>query len=94
MDSSAKKYTTEYLKLAHKRCIFNKNEILESNECGCFYCLNVFLPIEIEEWTDENNAKGETAICPKCGIDSVIGSKSGFPVTDEFFLKEMKGYYF
>ncbi len=42
-------------------------------------------PSEIEEWIDEDeNEVGQTALCPKCGIDSVIGSKSGVPLTKEF----------
>ena len=27
---------------------------------------------------------GQTAICPFCGIDSVIGDRSGVPITKEF----------
>jgi len=33
-------------------------------------------PNEIQDWTDD----GDTALCPKCGIDSVIGSVSGYPI--------------
>ena len=38
----------------------------------------VFKPADILEWTDDD----QTALCPNCGIDSVIGDKSGYPVTD------------
>ena len=34
-----------------------------------------------------------TAICPHCGVDSVIGEKSGFPITQEF-LKAMHKRWF
>jgi uncharacterized Zn finger protein (UPF0148 family) len=88
------KYKPEYLKTAHKRSSFHKKEILESDICGCFYCKKTFLPTEINDWCDENNPKGLTALCPKCGIDSVIGSKSGYPVDDKEFLEEMKKYWF
>jgi len=45
--------------------------------------LAMFGPAEIVEWTDANeNGVGQTAICPHCGIDSVIGS-DGEPLTDE-----------
>jgi hypothetical protein len=36
---------------------------------------------------------GQTAICPRCGIDSVIGDESGYPVTREF-LAAMKAHWF
>jgi hypothetical protein len=35
---------------------------------------------------------GQTAICPKCGIDSVVSSD--LPITDEIFLDEMNKYWF
>lgn len=48
----------------------------------------------ITEWVDENAEDiGQCALCPHCGIDSVIGSLSGFPI-DEAFLSEMKRYWF
>ena len=34
-----------------------------------------------------------TAICPYCGVDSVIGESSGFPVT-KAFLSKLKAYWF
>jgi len=34
-----------------------------------------------------------TALCPRCGIDSVIGSASGYPITADFLLM-MRKYYF
>jgi hypothetical protein len=40
--------------------------------------------VNIEEWTDA----ADTALCPHCGIDAVIGDASGFPITKEF-LSEM-----
>jgi len=51
--------------------------------------LATFAPTEIEDWTDDD----ETAICPRCGIDSVIGSESNFPITSDF-LKKMRGHWF
>jgi hypothetical protein len=79
---------------AHKHSIFNKAEILQSNLCGCFYCFKSFFPTDIVEWVDKDNPKGMTPLCPHCGIDSVIGDKSGFPITDQNFLAAMNSYYF
>jgi hypothetical protein len=88
------KYQQSILEDAHKHSIFHVNEIIESTFCGCFYCLSIFKPIEIVEWTDEGDSRGKTALCPKCGVDSVIGDKSGFAVIDEIFLKEMNARWF
>lgn len=67
---------------------------MESEQCGCFYCLTVFPPSEIEEWVDADEHEiRQTALCPNCGIDSVIGSKSGYPMTKEF-LQTMEEHWF
>jgi hypothetical protein len=87
---------------AHDHCTRNAIELKESSVCGCFYCLAIFKPEEIEEWLVERDgssdlapdpAQNSTAFCPKCSIDSVIGSASGFPITEQF-LKTMKTYWF
>lgn len=78
---------------AHKHSSWHRNEILASKHCGCFYRCEVFDPAEIKEWVDEFNAVGQTAICPRCGIDSVLGSNSGYPITMDF-LRAMKGKWF
>ena len=74
---------------AHAHCSKHRAEIMASEACGCFYCMEIFKPSEIEDWVDEE----QTALCAKCGIDSVIGSRSGFPVTKEF-LEQMNKYWF
>ena len=78
---------------AHKRSSCHREEIMGSEFCGCFYCLQVFAPAEIKEWIEEEYPLGATALCPKCGIDSVIGTGSGYPVTREF-LSEMHEHWF
>ncbi|RZF62939.1 hypothetical protein EWE74_07025 [Sphingobacterium corticibacterium] len=80
-----------YLEHAHKASSSHRAEMEDSTSCGCFYCLATFTPIEIVEWIDEPNG-GETAICPKCGIDSVLSSK--YPIADPIFLREMNAYWF
>lgn len=46
----------------------NRSKLTLSTEVGCYYCRQIFFPSEITEWTDDDS----TALCPKCGIDSVI----------------------
>ncbi|MCG0050769.1 cytoplasmic protein [Priestia aryabhattai] len=78
------------VKAAHRFCSDNKESLKEDNLCGCFYCLEIFHPSEIEEWIDSNES---TALCPYCEIDSIIGQSSGFTITKEF-LSEMNKYWF
>jgi uncharacterized paraquat-inducible protein A len=75
---------------AHKHSSKHRAEIEASGICGCFYCRETFAPAEIKDWVDRK----QTAHCPRCGIDSVIGDASGFPVTDKDFLKGMHEYWF
>jgi len=86
---------------AHAASFKNRASIKRSMYCGCFYCLKIFYPDEITIWWDSpkgtprslDNAMGQTATCSYCGIDSVIGSDSGYPITTEF-LREMSEYWF
>jgi hypothetical protein len=75
--------------MAHKHSSNHRAELEKSSVCGCFYCLSIFPPSDITEWTDD----GQTALCPSCPVDSVIGSASGYPITREF-LQGMHSYWF
>lgn len=48
--------------------------IMNSALYGCFNCLSTFKTEEISAWTDDK----QTALCPKCGIVSALGSASGY----------------
>ncbi len=76
---------------AHRHSIHNRSEIEASEKCGCFYCCAVFPADEVRDWGD--TYESDTAACPRCGIDSVIGSASEVAITQEF-LREMKYYLF
>ena len=79
---------------AHRHSIRHHDEVMRSESCGCFYCGGVFAPTKIKEWVDDGESSSDkTALCPHCGIDSVIGSASGFPITPEF-LKRMNKHWF
>src|SRR5262245_50647288 len=77
------------LRRAHDHSIRHFAELWRSGLCGCFCCLDVFEFEDVREWTDG----GQTALCPSCGIDSVIGDGSGFPITEEF-LAAMEARWF
>ena len=94
MGNIDKMNSIERLKAAHKHSIRHRKEVTSSKYCGCFYCGYIFPPVEISHWIDKNEkAIGQTALCPKCSIDSVLGDKSGFSIS-EVFLAEMNKYWF
>lgn len=72
------KITDELLNTVHNHSVNNKKEIERSDTCGCFYCKELFVPTEINEWITD---KSQTAVCSYCKVDSVIGNASGYEIT-------------
>ena len=66
---------------AHDHCKHNKEEILASENCICGFCCEKFSPNDIFKWADKDE---DTAVCPDCGVDAVIGDKSGVETTSDF----------
>ena len=73
---------------AQRYSIHNMGKLIEDKKCGCFYCGSIFDPMEISEWTD-----ADTALCPYCGIDAILGEYTGLPVALPF-LTQMHEYWF
>ena len=59
----------------HRHTRANRMELEASEACGCIACERIYFPSEIVRWID-----GETAVCPHCGADAVVGSASGIPI--------------
>jgi hypothetical protein len=78
------------LAVAHRYCSDNRGQLEASSVAGCFHCLSTFSPLTIVEWIWDEG----TAICPKCGIDSVLANQTGLPVTDPAFLEAMRHHWF
>ena len=74
------KFTEQQLLDAHKHTMDNRHEIERSMECACFDCGEIYNSSEVTEWTDNGN----TALCPHCGMDCVLGDASGIALTSEF----------
>lgn len=74
---------------AHKHSSNNVEEVKSSTLCGCFFCRRIYAASEIEEFIDN----GQTALCPYCGVDAVIGDASGYVVTDDI-LTDMYSKWF
>ena len=73
---------------AHKTCTDNRQALSKAGKGACFYCLEEFAAGEISEWVDRDT----TALCPRCGIDSVL-SVTG-QTADKEFLRQMHDYWF
>jgi hypothetical protein len=78
------------LRSMHRHSSGHRDEILQSELCGCFYCEKTFAPSAVEEWIDD----GRTALCPKCSIDSVLGDRASKVATDADFLQQMHKFWF
>jgi hypothetical protein len=65
--------------LLHRHTHGNRAELEASEACGCLACERIYFPDEVERWIVDR--AGETAICPYCGMDAVVGSASGIPIT-------------
>lgn len=79
---------------AHSQCSNHRESLSRVGRCGCFYCCAEFSPGEILDWVDpisDDMQAGTTALCPKCGIDSVIPLEPGM---DGRFLQRMKAHWF
>lgn len=83
----SKRYPEELFEEAHKKTFKNEEVILNSKLCVCAHCGYSFRP-EDEDLDFMAEIEGETIrtlYCPKCGVDAVLGSASGYPMTRRFF---------
>jgi len=75
------------LKKMHGLATLNRHAIEASDQIGCFYCERIWDPLEfpIKEWIDEKaDTLGDgnaTAMCPFCGIDSILAKLSVGEIT-------------
>lgn len=69
---------------AHAHSANHRSAIESSDRCGCFSCKKTFPSEEIGEWADSDGELGQTALCPRCGIDAVIGDSAGYELTAAF----------
>lgn len=79
----------DFLKDVHMHTCHNRHELEASQFCYCISCRTFFKPEEIDSYTDEGN----TAICPYCGCDAVLGEACGIKLTDDL-LEQLHNKYF
>jgi len=69
---------------------FKAREALEKAEqCGCYYCTRIYTPGFIKEWEDND----KTAICPICGIDSVVPYDVSLDESLDKFKQKLEKWY-
>jgi hypothetical protein len=79
----------QHIKNAPSMTMRNRNAVEESEVCGCYYCLSVFSKHDIVDWTDNS----QTAICPKCNVDSVLAQSHGISLEQDV-LQKIHDYWF
>lgn len=82
----------EKLVFAHLLSMCNDSAVNESEKCGCFFCERIFPANEVRECYREPGG-GQTALCPYCGIDSVLADASGVEVSPEFLHKMHNAWF-
>lgn len=78
------------LELWHELSINHRRLIGQGVKCGCFCCGLTFDGGEIRAWTGH---PGESALCPRCGVDSVLPEAGDLKVT-KALLRRMQAYWF
>ncbi len=89
----------ELIKEAHKWSTHQKERYYAKDVAGCFHCEDQFQAVDIDSWCDEKGISSCTALCPTCGIDSVISISDMLKIgvgRDEFdeLLAGMRTYWF
>ena len=88
------KYNEQNYNEARACATNNKKQLLESEKCGCFYCLAILKPNLINKWKDKDNSNQEnTAICPYCNKATIIGDASGYKITLQFLHGMYKTFF-
>jgi hypothetical protein len=77
------------LEALHRQSSGHRQALSAADKVGCFYCRKTFKPTEILDWVDS----GGTALCPRCGIDSVVPETAQHTLTAEL-LHDMHAYWF
>lgn len=65
----------EYHERLHKLSTYHRATLKKVDAACCFRCFHRFAYGDIQEWWDE----GATAVCPRCGVDSVLPAVPDVP---------------
>ena len=87
---------------AHRHTTDNRAELEASKFCGCCACMEIFSTEEITTYSgldmdSFNNpdaaTAAETAVCPRCGSEALIGEKAGFSLTPDFLNRMNQAWF-
>jgi len=86
---------------AYRHTTNNWAQIEASTQCGCCHCVELFKPHEIVGWTgltmeNMNDAEAlsqQTAMCPRCGSEAVLGDGSGFAINANFLARMNEAWF-
>ena len=76
------------LEILHAKSSNNRELVKASEKCYCFYCKSSMNSSEITNYLADG-----TALCPHCGIDSVIPDSINEPINEEL-ISQMNEYWF
>ncbi|NRF67370.1 cytoplasmic protein [Aquincola sp. S2] len=86
---------------AHGHTSNNRLELEASKLCGCCSCIQIFPPRDIVAWTgldmsnfdNPDTASAETALCPRCGSEALIGDGSGYSINPDFLTRMNQAWF-
>ena len=80
-------YSEAELTAFHKLCGWHEDAVRASTQCGCFDCLRLFPASGISQWIEEQETsargRGRTAVCPACGMDTVLPESPDYVLSVE-----------
>ena len=76
------------LKKLHAYSSHNKELIITSEKCYCFYCQKKFNSSNVKDYIDD----GQTALCPNCEVDAVL--PDNIEGINEEVIEKMNKYWF
>ncbi|MEQ9288684.1 MAG: cytoplasmic protein [Cyclobacteriaceae bacterium] len=81
--------TKELIHKAIDYATSNEEDLKNSELAACYYCKSIFKASEVKEFLETER----TALCPKCGIDSVLPSNSPIELTTENLVELNKHWF-
>lgn len=73
----------------HAYSSHNRELVARSRKCYCFYCQSVSEAEQVTRYFEDE----QTALCPNCGIDSILPDGIDEPL-DESIISQMHDYWF
>lgn len=86
-------FDAEQLAHAARHARGNDLSVKRSTHCACYCCEHQFDAKKVVEWTPEDRDGKINAICPNCGVDSVIGDASGIAINEPLLTALNERYF-